>query len=104
MSQHKMEALQMSWRRKRLQSQSLLRKPKPPVQWTPCKQTRKQQHLQTSTTQSSQLYPSMSDSLTKAMTSLAGGPKKKADEPNKKVVLKRDDINVIVDPIYHSPG
>jgi len=46
----------------------------------------------------------MSDSLMKAMTSLAGGPKKKADEPNKKVVLKRDDINVIVDPIYHSPG
>jgi hypothetical protein len=31
------------------------------------------------------------------MTSLAGGPKaKKEDEPNKKVVLKREDVAVIV--------
>jgi len=36
------------------------------------------------------------------MTSLAGGggPKKKADELNKKVVLKRDDVNIIVQAIY----
>lgn len=31
------------------------------------------------------------------MTSLAGGAKaKKADEPSKKVVLKKEDVNVIV--------
>lgn len=31
------------------------------------------------------------------MTSLAGGSKsKKADEPSKKVVLKKEDVNVIV--------
>jgi len=33
------------------------------------------------------------------MTSLAGGAKaKKADEPSKKVVLKKEDVNVIVTP------
>jgi len=33
------------------------------------------------------------------MTSLAGGSKsKKEDEPNKKVVLKRDDVTIIVTP------
>ena len=32
-----------------------------------------------------------------AMTSLAGGARsKKEDEPNKKVVLKRDDVTLIV--------
>jgi len=34
------------------------------------------------------------------MTSLAGGSKsKKEDEPNKKVVLKRDDVTIIVTPL-----
>jgi hypothetical protein len=42
------------------------------------------------------MIPAGNDVLTKAMTSLAGGPKKKADEPNKKVVLKREDVNIIV--------
>jgi len=35
-----------------------------------------------------------------AMTSLAGGAKaKKADEPTKKVVLKKEDVTVIVSPL-----
>jgi len=39
---------------------------------------------------------------TQAMTSLAGGAKaKKADEPTKKVVLKKDDINVIVSRTFY---
>jgi len=34
------------------------------------------------------------------MTSLAGGAKaKKADEPTKKVVLKKEDVTVIVSPL-----
>jgi hypothetical protein len=37
------------------------------------------------------------------MTSLAGGTKsKKEDEPNKKVVLKREDVTVIVIPLQSS--